>query len=666
MNMTNEAPGARTLTEVTGESVDPRFDEPSIHAREWRDTPVRHLYVHGAFTGTNARFSFYFPPPGQFDGRFYQITHQLFFSEETDPYNIGMAAAGCAYFVQTNMGGAEYPRMARDALSGRFDPSVGGYRVNAAAAKFSKVVAREVYGWDESRRIYGYLYGGSGGAFQTITSAEVTHGVWDGFLPFVMGSPNAIPNVFTLRVHALQLLKDKWPSIIDAVEPGGSGDPYAELNDEQRGALEEATRGGFPLRAWFNYVPMGGGPLRLVAGYVPIVDPAYVDDFWAKPGYLGTDPSSSVREARVQYASAVVTVITGPPAGLELSSVPAGDLTGAELIIMSGAAAGESLPIGTVDGTTVGFGFAADLTVADRIQAGDQLRIDNSAYLALETYHRHQVPPAGSELDHSVYDQFRGPDGTPIYPQRSLMVGPIGATNASGAVNNGDFDGKMIVIENLLDGDALPWQADWYRAKVEVVKAGGVADTFRLWFTDNAQHMQPSSAVQETHVTSYRGQLEQGLRDLSAWVEKGVQPPASTAYEVVDGQVKVPATARDRKGIQPVVEVQANGGERAEVVVGEPVTFTAEIVAPPGTGEVVGADWDFLGDGSYPIAAQVSRLEPGAVRAAATYTVTQPGTYFPALRAASQRDADPDTPYARAQNLGRVRVVVSSAREHGS
>ena len=42
-------------------------------------------------------------------------------------------------------------------------------------------------------RAYGYLYGGSGGAFRTISSAENSIGVWDGSVPYVMGSPNTIP-----------------------------------------------------------------------------------------------------------------------------------------------------------------------------------------------------------------------------------------------------------------------------------------------------------------------------------------------------------------------------------------------------------------------------------------------------------------------------------------
>ena len=42
----------------------------------------------------------------------------------------------------------------------------------------------------------------------------------------------------------------------------------------------------------------------------------------------------------------------------------------------------------------------------------------------------------------------------------------------------------------------------------------------------------------------------------------------------------------------------------------------------------------------------------------ATHAFTDPGTYFPTLRVASQRERDTSTPFARSLNLSRVRVVV--------
>lgn len=42
-----------------------------------------------------------------------------------------------------------------------------------------------------------------------------------------MGTADAIPNIFTVRIHALRVLKNKFPQIMDAIEPGGSGNTLA-------------------------------------------------------------------------------------------------------------------------------------------------------------------------------------------------------------------------------------------------------------------------------------------------------------------------------------------------------------------------------------------------------------------------------------------------------
>ena len=182
-------------------------------------------------------------------------------------------------------------------------------------------------------------------------------------------------------------------------------------------------------------------------------------------------------------------------------------------------------------------------------------------------------------------------------------------------------------------------------------------DNFRLWFIDHTQHVPPAGLAAEARTVSYQGVLEQALRDLSAWVEKDVRPPANTRYTVVQSQVQVPARGAERGGIQPVVELKVNGGERADVAAGQAVTFTAKIETPPNTGEVVKAEWDFEGAGNYPVPAELRKIEP-TVTLTATHSFSKPGTYFPVLRAASQRNGDSQTPYARVQNLARVRVVV--------
>src|SRR5262245_52376421 len=225
------APAAGVPILVTGNCVDPRFNKPYVDIDEQRTAPVPHRYVHGGFTGTDAKFSFYFPPREQYQGRFFQNTHQLLTSENGPAANIAFAIASGGYYVQTNIGGVERATTTEQAVFGKLDPTAGGYRVNAEAAKFSKVKAAEIYG---QRRIYGYLYGGSGGAFQTISSAEHSVGVWDGFVPYVMGSPNAIPGVMTARIHALLVLETKLPAIKAVIDPDGSRDPSAGLHAETR------------------------------------------------------------------------------------------------------------------------------------------------------------------------------------------------------------------------------------------------------------------------------------------------------------------------------------------------------------------------------------------------------------------------------------------------
>jgi hypothetical protein len=193
---------------------------------------------------------------------------------------------------------------------------------------------------------------------------------------------------------------------------------------------------------------------------------------------------------------------------------------------------------------------------------------------------------------------------------------------------------------------------------VKDVERHHVDEKYRLWYVDNANHTDPTTQTLETHAVAYSGTLQYALRELSAWVEQGIVPPASTEYRVAGGQVHVPASAAERRGIQPVVELEVNGGERAEVAVGEAVIFTARIEVPAAPGRVVSAEWDFEGVGRYRDAGELGDPTSETVHVTASHAFANPGTYFPALRVASQREGDTGTPFARSLNLGRVRVVV--------
>ena len=86
--------------------------------------------------------------------------------------------------------------------------------------------------------------------------------------------------------------------------------------------------------------------------------------------------------------------------------------------------------------------------------------------------------------------------------------------------------------------------------------------------------------------------------------------------------------------------------------------FAAVVEAPPGTGTVVSAEWDFDGSGEFAVSSSVLDGSCSLLNITAAHTFTEPGTYFPALLVRTQRHSDLRKPHARIQNLGRVRVVV--------
>lgn len=679
-------PGPSAAKPIYSPDADPMWAQPYVDIDEWREAPVRHRYVHGGFKGTDTRFSFYFPPKEQYQGRFYQHITPAPDSENlapkipAGPYNkIGSSIADGAYFVETNGGGKI--DMAKGSLA-LADSTITAYKANAAAAAYSRKVATEMYG---GKRPYGYAYGGSGGGYRTIGSIENTQGVWDGVVPYVIGSPMAIPNMFTVRMQALRVLRDKFPAIVDAMEPGGSGDPYAGLTPHEADVLHEVERMGFPMKTWFGYKTMGLHGFAALYGGVVMADPTYFTDFWTKPGYLGHDHPEYLAKDRIQYTAKVAMPITaeeavklglstnpfeqnrggvdtaykGPPGeaknvvAFRLGSAPPPVyFLGGDLIVQSGAAKGKRLMLLNLVGDVALLGFVDPATAA-LIKPGDEVTVDNSNFLAMETYHRHQVP--GPE--YKVWDQFRGPDGKPLYPQRPTLLGPLFVKSTAGSLQTGVFQGKMIVAASLWDREAMPWQADWYRGRVQANLGAKTDANFRLYYTDHALHGDEPTTDAATRVVTYVPVLQQALHDLSQWVEKGTVPPAGTSYEVRQGQIVVPATAAQRKGIQPVVDLKVGGGDRIEAKVGQPVTFTGTIAVPPGTGSIVAAEWDFDGSGAF---AEKSAVVHGTKTATVriTHSFDRPGTYFPALRGISQRKGDAATPYGRIQNLGRVRVVV--------
>ena len=188
---------------------------------------------------------------------------------------------------------------------------------------------------------------------------------------------------------------------------------------------------------------------------------------------------------------------------------------------------------------------------------------------------------------------------------------------------------------------------------------------FRMWWVDNAEHVPGSMIasstrpVPSTRLVDYGGAHEAALDAMVAWIEQDVTPPASTAYilDRDDNAVRLPATAAERGGIQPVAVATANGAARADVAVGEEVVLVVE--ADGSTrfgcdrrGRLGLRRQRLLARGRGPGKPQAS------VRHETRHAFDEPGTYFASARITSHPDGDPDDPHARVTNFGRCRIVV--------
>lgn len=653
--------------------------------------PVRCRFVHGGFAD-GTRFCAYFPVGKKsFQGRFFQyITPSP--EDERAASGFGFAVNPIAfsinhgaYFLESNQGGVFDP----SDESTRREATIGAYRASAACAEFSRYLARLIYGCERPR---GYCYGGSGGAFRTAGAVEATKGIWDGAVPFVMGSPQAMPNVFTIRMRALRILGEQLDGVADAMRPGGSGNPYDGLTAEQREVLSEATKMGFPIRAWGSWRTMDPHGYRLLHSAVVKMDPGYFrEDFWNTPGYAGQEPSASLLRDRIQLRTRVSKVLSmaesialgliqesgtieqgtadkawayagaagrlSRPAAVELDDAPASIGMGADLVKLDGPHEGHRYQlVKSFRNRYVIFESVNSKEDLAFLQEGDSVMVDNSDYLAVETYYRHQVPSP----DFQVWDYLKGIDGVPVYPQRPFLVGPVLSRLATGIPYDGDIRCKVIVCCSLWDREAFPWQGDWYRKRVEAHLGAAADEQFRLWYTDRATHADMSEDPRET--VAYLTTVYQALLDLDDWVTKCIAPSKSSVYTVEDGQVLLSRDGCSRGGLQPAVSVRIRGEECAHVSVGETVKMDVQVEIPEGTGSLVLVEWSPSGNGHYERVIHPENYETmqggHRIRFSLPVAFDETGTYFPTVRVFSERNADPTSTFTLIPNLAMTRVVV--------
>lgn len=696
---------------------DQRFQHPVIDRDEWRERylpggeTVPFRYMHGYFDGTNVKFSFCFPAAEQYQGRFQQYLSPFPGPDEEvaslghtgTEDRIGFALKCGAYYVETNMG-------SHSQFGGKRDDKLT-WQSSAAAAEYSREKAMEIY--ETSQRPYGYVYGGSGGGYKSMACIENTS-AWDGAAPFVIGSPVSLPNTITMHVQGQRVLRNAFAKILDALDAGGSGDPYKELNKDEADMLRELTKMGFPPLAWYleakGVIDPGALPVLLPA--MRGLDPTYFIDFWTKPGYAGADPNSSSSKDRIYFRTKVKAVYQGGKAKersaedgqngvddawkkqlasgngayLELEELPQGDnlyLEGLSMIFQNGEAKDANLLMGKMmrftDApggiVTIGdcYGTSDVNETLAKVHPGDVILLDNSDYIAAQSYYRYQVP---ADLSFHAWDQFRNPDGTPKTPQRPPFPVPF---TGVGLPQDGDIQGKVINIQALMDESTCPWCADWWRNKI--IETKGTDADHRTYFMERCMHGD-INAIGNYMVVNYVGALRQALIDLSAWVEKGIEPLNRTTYTLgEDGQIHTEPDVSKRYGIQGIPTLKANGEKCAHVKVGECVRFTVDVEVPEDAGDVTeilfaqqekeltakdtesnGVARLMLGADMWDGALAFEKGAKGKVHTAHAETVgcyNKPGAYFATVRIATQRQGSGD-PFTQVLNLDRARIIVEA------
>ena len=272
------------------------------------NTPVTHRYVHGGFRDSVTRFSFYFPTPASYKGRYVHMIeggvggNDATLAAPGAPGGIELAFALGAYTLESNQG-----HVGLDLSS---EPSVMVWEASAESARVARDLATEMYGAEPH---HGYVYGGSGGGLRTIACIEHAPDLYDGAVPYIAGSTNGgvLPVTMSAVANALRLLWPRFDAIADACEPGGGGDPYEGLDTDQRDALAVLYRCGFPRGAEAQLADHGQA-LNIWAWDAPTLlrtDPGFFVDFWSEPGYAGAENAldSSVIEEKTHVRS----VLTG-------------------------------------------------------------------------------------------------------------------------------------------------------------------------------------------------------------------------------------------------------------------------------------------------------------------------------------------------------------------
>lgn len=663
------------MSDIYDPAQDDQMQKPFIDIKEQRSREgIEYIYCHGGFGGTDIKFSLYFPMKDKYEGRFFQYLPPFANHEDSSQKltqgddKILFSLLHGAYFVESNLGTLNPFAPATDVTI--------NYRSSSAVAEYSRKIAIEIYG-DHITRPSGYIFGGSGGAYKTIDCVEHCR-TWDGCVPYVNGIPVSVPHNMTIRAHSMRILRRKLDHIIASLQPDGCGDMYDGLSEYEKEALDDLLAFGFPKGAICGLKFLKDGSLPVLIGGIKGNDPGYFEDFWNVEGYAGYDKKSDAYESRIHHKTKVsgkfvplkgeaksmdnttgvdtswqrykgLSGALGVPL-LQVETMATNDFyeMGCFVNFLSGKAAGKRIHFNEHKDNVLCIGeyFQCDdmIEILNQVEIGDEVLLDNSDYIASTDYHLHAIPKG----NFAGFDRAFNSDGKPKYAQREKVVNFTGCCEMTGT-----FSCKMIIEHTFCDESAFPYQGDWYKKLVYKAQGESKAkQNFRLQYMDNALHDDRADPVDvELQYVTNAQCVFQCLLDVANWVEKGIEPPKESQYNLKNGgQLLFSKSAIDRGGIQNVCSLNSNGKKSIRVKKNMPVEFTVDVEIPTNCGVLTNVEWSFEGEKNFPV-------KTGKCKKA-VHSFENEGKYVVVVRTYNERNGDDKSLFTQIRNIDRMVVNV--------
>jgi hypothetical protein len=518
---------------------------------------------------------------------------------------------------------------------------------------FAKGRVQQRYGRLPSRT---YLFGSSGGGWRSLSQLERYPETYDGAgmrNPAI--EPRHLTYTYTVLDHFLPVIRSKLGQIIAARDRNEVALPF--LTAAEREALNRIYAAGAAVGSEFKFEQAAASSVTLGYPAFRLFDPTYLDDFWSTPGYAGH--AGEVHSEVIEGITGSVSTAGAPnAAGYVLSfrddaaSFGGGAIKGWRVTFTSGALAGQRFHVSANTATQISVsGYAGAL---NGIAPGDQYVLSNRDFVAWQRYHEH--------IAQCEFPEYAGDCNglSPKRPQRPARVQQAYATH--GATLSGRIRKPVVSTAQDLDHLVYPPIIARYFDRVRDVLGAKASDMLRVYWNENHSHGNPL-AGEANRMVERDSSWHAAFQYMVRWVETGTPPPPDTVVTVAPGAVEFPASASERKGIQPTVVATANAGRRITVPSGSLVALDGLAQSP--IGKIARYDWDFEGNSSYDCSSDASSglalcaggfVPAASVSTPAWRTYATAGTYTATLRV--HDDSDFPGPFDGIENLSRVVIVV--------